>query len=138
MTTAYLHAVREERDELGTHLDSCVRLAGIVAEQLEALRHGDTARLGQLDAERAVVERELEGTSSTPTEGAVPGDWKEQLDLLLSRAVEEVKQGGGGEQLLRRQLTRLHEAALGAMRELELRRLAAGPGVEGGKLDVRY
>jgi hypothetical protein len=138
MRTAYLHVPHEERDEIGTRLDSYLRLAAIVTEQLEALGRGDAARLSQLDTERAVVERELEGTAPPPDESGVAGGWNEQLDRLVNRALEEVKQGGVGDQLLRRHVTRLHEAALGAMRELELRRLGAGPGVEGGKLDVRF
>jgi hypothetical protein len=138
MTTAYRHAAQEERGELDTRLDSYLRLAAIVTEQLEALGHQDAARLSQLDSERALVEQELEGTAPTTGEREAAGDWKEELDHLLTRALEEVKQGGGGDQLLRQHLTRLHEAALSAMRELELRRLGTGPEVEGGRLDVRF
>ena len=138
MTTAYPHAPQEERGELPARLDSYVRLAAIVTEQLEALRHNDTARLSQLDSERALVEQELSGSAPTANEGDAAGDWRDQLDLLLTRALEEVKQGGAGDQLLHQHLTHLHDASLSAMRALELRRLAGGPGVEGGKLDVRY
>src|SRR5690606_37861162 len=115
---------------LRERLQGYARLVSLVAEQLEALEHGEAVRLRELAEERAALEAELRGEGDGDT-----------LPDLLAEGVQAVEEHLTGSEVLRSRWTSLEAGALRATRAVRPGHAPRGryldPSALATQLDVR-
>lgn len=115
-----------EAPRLDVRLEAYARYLSLVAEQLRALEGGELGRLRTLLEERAALETELD----------------EEIEALLTRALDALDQGMERDQELRDHWRSLQEDALRVTRGVHAPRLHRGRYPQGpqtpARLDVRF
>lgn len=119
--------------ELRTRLQCYARYVALIADQLEALEQGDSARLRQTQEARDELERELAGGEAEDAD---------DLDSLVRRGAEAVERRLAEERSLRSRWTSLEDDAIRVTRTVRASRPGRGrypaTGALAAQLDVRF